>query len=123
MTSILNCVSSLHGTQPDPTTQRWTLVDATRPFGSVALKLTMKIPPSLGVTVHTDVVSAETTAQCETVSDTQSPTSSETPPRSRLTRCHSRRTTVPCICTPDTFFPSGRTASTPIACGEPTRQK
>src|SRR5437899_10208784 len=81
------------------------------------------MPPSLGFTAQTDVVSLDVTVQCATVSDTHSPTSSDTPSRSRRTRCHSRRTTVPWILTPATFLPSGRAATTPTCCGAPTRQK
>src|SRR5256885_8854287 len=124
ITSILNCVPSLQGTQPGPTTQRSKVVIAARPARSVALSVILKIPPALGVTLQRDVVSAVVmTVQWATVSDTQSPTSSETPSRSRRTRCHSRRTMVPSTCTPDTFWPSGRAATTPIGCDAPTRQK
>jgi hypothetical protein len=77
----------------------------------------------LGVNVHRSADSAVVTVHRATVSDTHSPTSDDTPSRSRRTRCHSRRTTVPCTRTPVTFFPSGRTVRIPIGCAVPARQK
>jgi uncharacterized protein YfaS (alpha-2-macroglobulin family) len=78
---------------------------------------------TLGVKVHGSAVSVVVTTQRSTVSATHSPTSCERPSRSRRTRCHSRRTTVPCTRTPATLRPSGLTASTPTDCATPPRQK
>ena len=86
MTSILNCDSSFHGTQSVPDAQREKLVDAARrPWRSVAVNVTVYVPPALGVNVHAAGVAAVATAHVATVSDTQSPTSSEMPSRSRRT--------------------------------------
>ncbi len=41
MTSILKRVSSSHGTQSEPVAQRYRLVVAERPAGSVAVKVRM----------------------------------------------------------------------------------
>src|SRR3954470_23698580 len=105
ITSILNCDSSFHGTQSLPDAQRVKLVVAVRPLRSVAVNEMVYVPPALGVNVHGTAASAVVRLQCATVSDTQSPTASDTPSRSRRTRCHSRRTTVPRTRTPGTFFP------------------
>src|SRR5689334_21620746 len=94
MTSILNCDSSLHGTQPGPDAQRWKLVDATRPASSLAVKRTEYVPGCAGVKVHGTGVFALVSVQATDVSDTHSPTTCVTPSRSRRTRCHSRRMTV-----------------------------
>src|SRR4030095_4688259 len=123
MTSILNCDSSFHGTQSFPEAQRTKLVVAARPLRSAAVYDTMYVPPSLGVNVHGTALSAVIRLQWATVSDTQSPMSSDTPFRSRRTLCHSRRTIVPCTLTPGTFCPFGRTAITPTDCGVPASQK
>src|SRR5262245_10483828 len=123
MTSILNCDSSFHGTQSLPDAQRTKLVVVACPLRSAAAKETMYVPPALGVNVHGTAVSPVVRLQRATVLDTQSPTSSDTPFRSRRTLCHSRRTIVPCTRMPGTFPPSGRTASTPTDCCVPVTQK
>src|SRR5262245_46524129 len=123
MTSILNCDSSFHGTQSEPDAQRWKLVIAGRPLRSAAEKLTVYVPPAFGVNVHGTADSAVVRLHLATVSATQSPTSSDTPFRSRRTLCHSCLTIVPCTRTPETFWPSGRTVTTPTDCGVPACQK
>src|SRR5262245_48232009 len=94
-TSILNWLSSFHGTQSVPDAQRMKLVVARRPPRSVALNVIVYVPPDFGVIVHGTGLGPVVSVHVSTVSDTQSPTSWTMPSRSRRTRCHSRRTTVP----------------------------
>src|SRR5215510_5584488 len=122
-TSILNCVSSFHGTQPLPDAQRTKLVVARRPPRSFALNVIVYVPPNFGVIVQGTGSGPVVTVHVMTVSDTQSPTNSTIPARSRRTRCHSRRTTVPVTRTLDSRSPSGRTAMTSTVCVEPAFQK
>src|SRR6185503_16820901 len=119
MTSILNWLSSSHGTQSEPAAQRLKLVVTARPPRSVAVKITWYDPPPFGVNAHSDGALADTISHVAAVSDTHSPTVSGMPSRSRRTACHSRLTTTPCTWTPVTVSPVGRTTSIATRCAVP----
>src|ERR1041385_3884268 len=121
--SILNWLSSFHGTQSLPVAHRVKLDVTSRPAWSRARIVTMYEPPPGGVKRQETGSSAETRGQRATVSDTHSPTTSPYPSRSRWVWFHSRRTTVPCTDTPVSFVPSGRTAMTLTLTGFPAVQK